>query len=88
LSGYNVCVLREFTLSLVLASAAAVVGYKHHLNFSLGLTLVWLVIALMGLIRYRWRGLWLLPGAPAALVWPYYMLIVELQPCGGDRWCG
>jgi hypothetical protein len=37
---------------------------------SLGLSALWVLIFVASLIRLRWRGLWLLVGAPLALAWP------------------
>src|SRR6185295_12756809 len=81
-------VLRFFVMSLLLAAAAAILGLRHHLDWSLIPTMGWAALLAIGLMKFRWRGLWFLVGAPAALLWPYYMLVVSLQPCGGDRWCG
>jgi predicted membrane channel-forming protein YqfA (hemolysin III family) len=40
------------------------------------LTVAWLVLLLFALARYRWRGLWLLVGAPAALFLPALVLLL------------
>jgi hypothetical protein len=37
---------------------------------SLILATVWTILLLVALIRFRWRGLWLLVGAPLALYTP------------------
>jgi hypothetical protein len=34
------------------------------------LTIAWLVTLVIALCIFRWRGLWLLIGAPLALFWP------------------
>jgi hypothetical protein len=38
---------------------------------SVCLAVVWLAMLGGGLYRYRWRGLWILIGAPLALYYPY-----------------
>src|SRR5262245_27868924 len=43
-----------------------------HLAFKVyGPAVAWLLLVVLGFHRYRWHGLWLLSGAPCALLWPY-----------------
>jgi hypothetical protein len=39
-------------------------------TLSFALSFGWVVSLLIGIVTRRWRGLWLLLGLPAALVWP------------------
>jgi hypothetical protein len=32
---------------------------------------VWCVLLVKGIVKYRWRGLWLLVGLPLVLYWPW-----------------
>ena len=55
-------------------------GLGTVINLLLFLPAVWTLIVIVGLIEYRWRGLWLLLGAPAAffnLIW----FFATFNPC-------
>lgn len=48
------------------------------------LSIAWAIILLMAVRQYRWRGLWLLAGAPLALWLPYTMYLM-VQACSQNR---
>src|SRR5271155_3531632 len=48
------------------------------------LSIAWAIILLMAIRQYRWRGLWLLIGAPLAL-WLPYALYLMAQACLQNR---
>jgi hypothetical protein len=47
------------------------VGFMTSLKASIFLALLWTIVVLFALIRYRKRGFWLLLGAPVALYWSF-----------------
>jgi hypothetical protein len=66
-----------FIASIALAFASAVVPYLIDPNDStLVMRLVfpfcvaWGVLVFIAMMRFKWRGLWLLLGAPLAFWWP------------------
>ncbi|HUO89317.1 MAG TPA: hypothetical protein VMU08_09095 [Rhizomicrobium sp.] len=68
--------------SLALALLAWGVPWLTHFadrGLSLLLLALWLASVVGGLIRFRWRGLWLLLGAPLALFW-----VVTIALVAGD----
>ncbi len=42
----------------------------HSVLPSFGFSGLWMLLFIFGLMAYRKRGLWLLLGAPFALIWP------------------
>jgi hypothetical protein len=48
------------------------------------LSVAWAIILLMAIRQYRWRGLWLLIGAPLALWLPHTMYLMA-QACSQNR---
>jgi hypothetical protein len=52
---------------------------------SLILATVWTILLLVTLIRFKWRGLWLLVGAPLALYIP--LLGVFFEACYRSHSC-
>src|SRR5262245_32549309 len=46
-----------------------------------GPAMVWLLLLVLGFLRQRWHGLWLLSGAAFTLVWPY-----EFTKAAVDCW--
>ena len=65
--------LRILSLSVAFVALAAppVTGNDQVIMLSLLLALVWTVLVTYGLFRFKKQGLWLLIGAPGALLWPY-----------------
>jgi hypothetical protein len=56
-----------------------------HLTFKVFLpSLAWLVTVVYGFARHGWRGLFLLLGAPFALVWPYMFVKLAIECWGRD----
>jgi hypothetical protein len=45
---------------------------------SLALTSAWIAMFIIGLIRYRWRGLWQLITAPLAFYWAIAIALINL----------
>ena len=41
----------------------------------------WLAVLSYSLWRFKWRGLWVLVGAPLALHWPIWLLFNHFPPC-------
>ena len=62
------------TTSLGIALIAFVGPFLREsilVQFSFLGVVIWLVVFVIGLFKLRWRGLWLLVGAPLLLWWPY-----------------
>jgi hypothetical protein len=59
-------------------------GLSNSWNASVFLALFWLILVVVGLLKYKRRGLLLLIGAPFALYFPF-SLVVMLWVCGHDR---
>lgn len=79
---------RLLLLSLFVAALAFVVPWLTHFadrGFSIGMVLFWLGLLIVGLLRHRARGLWLLSGAPLALFWPVVLIVVIAR---GDLYLG
>jgi hypothetical protein len=83
---------REFWVLLIVSLAIAIYGWlvpqlQMPLNYgvmisrSIPFGIAWSVILVFGLWRYKWRGLWLLAGAPAALYWPAWMIFNQFPSC-------
>jgi hypothetical protein len=60
--------------------------YTRTLMWSAGGSLVWVVMAIISLARWRWRGAWILVGGPFALFYPIG-IIVAFAGCAGGRPC-
>jgi hypothetical protein len=79
-------------LSLAVAVLGAVLpwankyepGLTNSWIASVFLALFWLIIVIVGLVKYKRRGLWLLIGTPIALYFPF-ALVMMLWACGHDR---
>jgi hypothetical protein len=81
---------------LVLSLAVAVLGavlpfaYKYEPGLttswiaSVCLALFWLILVVVGLLKFKKRGLWLLIGAPIALFFPF-SLVMMLWACAHNR---
>jgi hypothetical protein len=52
--------------------------------FGVGLSVTWVVLLLIAVWQYRWRGLWLLIGAPLAFWLPCAMYLMA-QACSHNR---
>jgi hypothetical protein len=51
-----------------------------HLAFKVyGPALAWLLLVIVGFRIHGWKGLWLLLGAPFALLWPIQFTILNIQ---------
>jgi hypothetical protein len=48
------------------------------LPISFVLSIVWFLITIVAVVVHRWRGLWLLFGAPGALFWPTILMLFVL----------
>jgi hypothetical protein len=76
-------------LSLSVAALGAVLPF-HYSGLgtsaiaSLCLALFWLILVVVGLLKFKKRGLWLLIGAPIAPFFPF-SLAMMLWACGHDR---
>ena len=73
--------------SFVAALAFAVPWLTHFADrgFSVAMVLSWIGLLMVGLVRHRSRGLWLLTGAPLALFWPAVLVTVLAR---GDLYLG
>jgi general stress protein CsbA len=81
---------------LVLSVAVAVLGavlpfaaqYEPGLTrswiASVCLVLFWLILVVVGLVKFKKRGLWLLIGAPIALFFPF-ALVTMFWACAHNR---
>ena len=72
-----------FFLSLFVAVLAFAVPWLTHFadrGFSVALVLLWFGLVITGFFQHRWRGLWLLIGAPLALFWPVVIAIWASGP--------
>jgi hypothetical protein len=54
----------------VFAFAEPVVFFSQSIFLGVGLSALWVLLVIAGVVVYRQRGLWLLLGAPFALTWP------------------
>ncbi len=66
---------RSFLIYMLFSTIVASIGFAASWGgifspLSFWLAAVWLVLLVVGLFRYRWKGLILLTGAPLALMWP------------------
>jgi hypothetical protein len=79
--------LRQYRIgALAVAVASAVIPYfdvrveddaRLTLAIVVPLCLTWLGLVTFAVSRYRWRGLWLLVGAPLVFWWPFqYFMVV------------
>jgi hypothetical protein len=69
--------LRPFVIQATLVAFGCFLFYLMAPEiglFSLLLSCYWLVLLGLAVHRFRWRGLWVLLGAPLALGWPYQIL--------------
>lgn len=55
--------------------------YDFTISRSLPLAVVWILLVVFALWRYRKKGLWLLVGSPMALYWPIWLLFHRFPPC-------
>jgi hypothetical protein len=64
-------------------------GFMTSLKASMLLALLWSIVVLFALLRYRKRGFWLLLGAPVALYWSFVFAWVAWN-CSHDLkpFCG
>jgi hypothetical protein len=65
--------------SLALAVLAWALPWLTHFadgGISILLLVLWMASIVAGLVRFRWRGLWLLLGAPFALFWFFAIFLV------------
>ena len=67
--------------SLAIASIACLgplfgVRERSIVHFSKVLDLCWLLVFVVGLFKFRRRGLWLLAGLPLVLWWPYVFFMI------------
>ena len=76
-----------FVGSLAVAAASAGIPYLTNrddffliLKIVVPLGLCWLVLLGMALRLFRWRGLWLLLGAPLTFWWPFAFVMI-LSAC-------
>jgi len=72
-----------FFLSWFVAVLAFAIPWLTHFadrGFSFALVLLWLGLLITGFFQHRWRGLWLLTGAPLALFWPTVIAIWASGP--------
>ena len=89
-------VLTSLAASLIIAAASWYVawlavhsyvgGFTLLILLAMCLTLVWAVLVCVSIVRYRWRGLWLLIGAPLALYYPYVFAVISWS-CSHGHGC-
>lgn len=65
----------SFLVYLLFTTIVALIGFALSWGgtfspLSFWLAIVWLILLVVGLFTYRWKGLWLLIGSPLALMWP------------------
>lgn len=66
-------------LSVAVAFASALLPFAHEPSrdfawtVSLGLTIAWLIVVVIAMIKFKKRGLWFLLGAPLALFLPSFL---------------
>jgi hypothetical protein len=66
------------TRNTILGDAHLFVGVRDDQSIA------WAIILLLAIRQYRWRGLWVLVGAPLAL-WLPYTLFLMAQACSHNR---
>ena len=73
----NVKNFRAFFLaSLALAIMAFAAPWLTSFKTAILLALLWGLVVLLGLFRFRKRGLWFLVGTPLAVYWPIVILVL------------
>jgi uncharacterized membrane protein len=88
----NTTLLRSvMCLTLLLAAAAFALpwmfsygDYAKAIEWSYGITAVWLVLSVCVLTRWRKRALWTLLGVPLAVFWPAMLFLLIIRGCGGS----
>ncbi len=71
--------LKAFLLMSLLVAAAAFItpllfgGSLQVLSISVGLSALWALLVVVGIVRLRRRGLWLLFGLPLAATWVVWL---------------
>jgi len=83
-----------FAASLAIALGSAGVPYLTDRNdvflvlkLVVPLCLVWTALFAVGLWQFRWRGFWLLLGAPIAYWWPLAFAMVAVTCARNVRAC-
>jgi hypothetical protein len=74
--------------SLIVALAALLaparerpIHFRTVLQLSVPLAVIWLTTTFVYFFRFRWRGLWILIGAPFALYWPVWLIFNRIPAC-------
>jgi hypothetical protein len=77
-----------FVISIAVAVANAILGAlqfdQRSWILSIWLTVFWLVLLVVALVKFKKRGLWFLVGTPFALFFPFLVLTL-LWACGHNR---
>lgn len=79
----NVQLQRLLFFSLAAALLAFAVPWLTHFadrGLSVIFVLLWIGLLITAVVKHRWRGLWLLLGAPLALFWPAVLIIWASEP--------
>ena len=83
---------QRYWIALVTSLVIAFLGWSaptdtvplnyHAMIFrSVPFAVAWVTITAFSVWHFRKRGLWLLLGAPMALYWPIWLLLIHLPPC-------
>ena len=89
---YSFGILLGTSLAIALAGFSAPRG-QMPLNYyamvwrSIPLACLWAATAVVSLLKFRKRGLWVLLGALLALYWPLWLLMNGLPECYYSRNC-
>ena len=70
--------------SPILPPLTGSVDMHWNMGLSYCLAIIWLVLQVVAVVRYRWRGLWLLIGLPIVLFWPIVFELLE-NACRHDK---
>ena len=67
--------------SLVVAAASSVIPYKFHPHAALvvveySLSVIWLALVVYAVVKYRFRGLWVLIGLLPLVAWMLHLALI------------
>lgn len=80
--------------SLAFAAASIAIPYLTDRNdvvwilwVTFPCSVIWCALLVISIRRFRWRGLWLLVGAPLALWWPFMYAMIAFACARNGRAC-
>ena len=68
-------------LSHMIPARQMPLDYHAMIVVSIPLAVLWAILFVLCVWRFRMRGLWLIVGAPLALWWPVWMVLNHFPPC-------